>query len=84
MSLYRNEPVITQEPNLYEPMPTFTSLQRASYKPLSSKGFQCCHTKRRMGARGHARPSFFWYDNNKDHKICFLVTHVRLKHILMG
>ncbi len=25
---------------------------------------------------GHARPSFFWYDNDKDLKVCFLVTHV--------
>ncbi len=32
-----------------------------------------CHTKRRMG---HARPSFFWYDNDKDRKVCFLVTHI--------
>ncbi len=23
--------------------------------------------------RGHARPSFFWYDNDKDLKVCFLV-----------
>ncbi len=29
-----------------------------------------CHTKRRMGA------SFFWYDNDKDLKVCFLVTYV--------
>ncbi len=26
--------------------------------------------------RGHARPSFFWYDNDKDLKVCFLVMHV--------
>ncbi len=25
--------------------------------------------------RGHARPSFFWYDNDKDIKVCFLVMH---------
>ncbi len=25
----------------------------------------------------HARPSFFWYDNDKDTKVCFLVTRVR-------
>ncbi len=24
--------------------------------------------------RGHARPSFFWYDNDKDLKVCFVVT----------
>ncbi len=24
----------------------------------------------------HARPSFFWYDNDKDLKVCFLVTCV--------
>ncbi len=24
--------------------------------------------------RGHARPSFFWYGNDKDVKVCFLVT----------
>ena len=27
---------------------------------------------------GHARPSFFWYDNDKDHKVCFLVTRVNM------
>ncbi len=26
--------------------------------------------------RGHARPSFFWYDNDKDLKVCLLVTRV--------
>ncbi len=26
--------------------------------------------------RGHVRPSFFWYDNDKDLKVYFLVTHV--------
>ncbi len=26
--------------------------------------------------RDHARPAFFWYDNDKDLKICFLVTRV--------
>ncbi len=26
--------------------------------------------------RGHARPSFFWYDNDKDLKVCFLVMRV--------
>ncbi len=26
--------------------------------------------------RGHARRSFFWYDNDKDLKVCFLVTCV--------
>ncbi len=26
--------------------------------------------------RGHARPSFFWYDNDKDFKVCFLMTHL--------
>ncbi len=24
----------------------------------------------------HAHPSFFWYDNDKDLKVCFLVTRV--------
>ena len=24
----------------------------------------------------HARPSFFWYYNNKDLKVCFLVTRI--------
>ncbi len=27
----------------------------------------------------HARPSFFWYDNDKDLKVCFLVTHIMYK-----
>ena len=26
--------------------------------------------------RGHARPSYFWYDNDKDIKVCFLVTRI--------
>ncbi len=26
--------------------------------------------------RSHARPSFFWYDNDKDPKVCFLVAQV--------
>ena len=26
--------------------------------------------------RGHARPSCFWYDNDKDLKVCFFVTRV--------
>ena len=26
--------------------------------------------------RGHARPAFFWYDNEKDLKVCFLVTRI--------
>ncbi len=26
--------------------------------------------------RGHGRPSFFWYDNDKDLKVCFLMTRV--------
>ncbi len=26
--------------------------------------------------RGHARPSCFWHDNDKDLKVSFLVTHV--------
>ena len=28
--------------------------------------------------RSHAHPSFFWYDNNKDLKVGFLVTHICL------
>ena len=27
--------------------------------------------------RGHARPSFFWYDNDKDLEVCFLMTGVK-------
>ncbi len=26
--------------------------------------------------RGHTWPSFFWYDNDKDLKVCFLMTHL--------
>ncbi len=26
--------------------------------------------------RSHARPSFFWYDNDKDLKVCFFMTRV--------
>ncbi len=30
----------------------------------------------------HACPSFFWYDNEKDLKVCFLVAHVSLSQSL--
>ncbi len=33
--------------------------------------------------RGHARPSFFWYDKDKDVKVCFLVTCVSMSNIVM-
>ncbi len=33
--------------------------------------------------RGHARPSFFWYDNDKDLKVCFLVTRVKRVNYLL-
>ncbi len=26
--------------------------------------------------RGHARPSFFWYDNDNDLKVYFLMTRI--------
>ncbi len=32
--------------------------------------------------RGHACPSLFWYDNIKDLKVCFLVTHVKCEQYL--
>ena len=28
--------------------------------------------------RSHARPRFFWYDNDKDLKIYFLVAHITI------
>ncbi len=31
-----------------------------------------------MNGHGHARPSFYWYDNNKDLKVCFLVMRAML------
>ncbi len=30
--------------------------------------------------QGHVRPSFFWYDSDKDLKVCFLVTHLTCIH----
>ncbi len=33
--------------------------------------------------RGHVRPSFFWYDNDKDLKVCFLVTLVNFLYALI-
>ncbi len=30
--------------------------------------------------RGHARPFFFWYDNDKDLKVCFIVTRLICHH----
>ena len=32
---------------------------------------------RKKDGHGHGHPSFFWYDNDKDLKVCFLVTHVK-------
>ncbi len=32
--------------------------------------------------RGHEHPSYFWYDNDKDLKVCFLVTHL-IMHVGM-
>ncbi len=32
-------------------------------------------TYQKTDGRTWLRPSFFWYDNNKDLKVCFLVTH---------
>ncbi len=34
--------------------------------------------------RGHARSSFFWYDNDKDLKVCFLVMRVILADLFGG
>ncbi len=31
---------------------------------------------KKKDGHGHAHPSFFWYDNNKELKVCFLVTRV--------
>ena len=31
----------------------------------------------KKNGRGHARPPFFWYDNSKDLKVCFLVMHIK-------
>ncbi len=30
---------------------------------------------------GHVQPSFFWYDNDKDLKVCFLMAHVILSKL---
>ncbi len=30
--------------------------------------------------KSRPRPSFFWYDNDKDHKVCFLVTRLIYVH----
>ncbi len=31
-----------------------------------------------------SRPSFFWYDNDKDLKVCFLVTRIKLTRPLLS
>ena len=31
---------------------------------------------------GHAHPSFFWFDNDEDIKVCFLVTCVKWSYLL--
>ncbi len=41
--------------------------QQNSEKSVSSQ---------KKDGRGHPSPSFFWYDNNKDLKVCFLVTRI--------
>ncbi len=33
---------------------------------------------------GQAHPSFFWYDNDKDVKVCFLVTHLKWYDLFAG
>ncbi len=43
-----------------------------SVEPNSEKSV----SYQKKDGRGHARPSFFWYDNDKDLKVCFLVTHL--------
>ncbi len=32
--------------------------------------------------RIHVRPSFFWYDNDKDHEACFLVMRVMYMYMV--
>ncbi len=77
--------------------PTFREYDLLSQKTQILKSR--CHTKRSRGAkdsnsktslsdqkkdgRGLARPSFFWYDTDKDLKVCFLVTCVMyVSHVL--
>ena len=40
--------------------------------------FKMSVSYQKKDGRGHARPSFFWYDNDKELKVCFLVTRVKL------
>ncbi len=45
-----------------------------------------CHEKmdlKKVGC-GHARQFLFWYDNDEDLKVCFLVTHVSLSLLVLG
>ena len=50
---------------------TFDSVHIIDYILEKSVSYQ------KKDGLGHMRPSFFWYDNDKDLKVCFLVTHVR-------
>ena len=39
------------------------------------------HGYQKKDGRGHAGPSFFWYDNDKDLNVCFLVMRVNVSSI---
>ncbi len=41
-----------------------------SVESNSEKSVSC---QKKDGRGGHVRPSFFWYDTDKDLKVCFLV-----------
>ena len=50
-------------------------LQNIIYEGSRVIFYSRCRTQRRIGG-APARQSFFGYDNDKDFKVCFLVTHV--------
>ncbi len=55
--------------------PNFSEFDSADIVDYVLKKSVSCQKK---DGRGHARrASFFWYDNEKDLKVCFLMTNVK-------
>ncbi len=54
--------------------PKHTHILTCSTRKQTLRSLSVSYQKK--DGRGHARPSFFWYDNDRDLKVCFLVTRV--------
>ncbi len=52
-------------------------VKRLKFRNFVATGDKKSVSYQKKDGRGHTWPSFFWYDNDKDLKVCFLVTCVR-------